>query len=381
MANGVGPFAPDNPMSPFVCIKVAGKVYDIDVNFITGISVSRSTDAIGSFEFNFEDTMDLSLEEKFMALINETSNDLSFQYGWRNGAKSKWYYGKIYDYNPSFRANFTLSIKVTGTIDNNTKTNHQQSYKGTSISQIVKQVCEQEGWTVVALDESDPLDEERVFVQGNVESIDFITEKLEPEATKSGMPFQFYLDVSADGAEAYFVTIDHYSAVKQNYNFLINAGNYGSVISFEPSYNGSAIAPIAQEAAFFDGETNEISVYEANEKAASEADLAIYNSTSPDRMKPLLANKWFQKNIGCYTAVLVIVGDPEIQPMDFINVMPMRPDGSIHHSGGTYLVTKIDETITTASYTTTLTLTKMSRVSDGAGTMPFAEVVQLRNKE
>ena len=202
---------------------------------------------------------------------------------------------------------------------------------------------------------------------------------LEPEASFKGMPFQFYLDSTASGTEVYFVRVDKYSVVKKNYNFLINCGNYGSVISFEPSYNGSAIAPEVIEAGFFDGSTNEISVYGSESKVSGKNDLTIYGSTSPDRMKALLSNKWFAKNIGCYNATLVIVGDPNIRPMDYINIMPMRPDGTIHHTGGTYLIKKIEDTVG-PSFTSTLTLIKMSYTSDGA-TMPFEEVVTLKNKE
>lgn len=380
MANqGIDMFTPNNPMSPYLCIKIDGKVYDIDVNFIRSLNIHRSTDVLGTFEFTIEDTFDLALEQKFMKLITEEVNDLSFQYGWAEGEKSPWYCGKIYDYTPAFHPNFALSITAKGYLDDKEREAHSRSFKGKKISDIVSDMCKAEGWKMVALDESDPLDEELTIVQGNVQTIDIIREKLEPEAMKGSKPFHFYLETTAEGANAYFVTVDKFSVVKKNYNFLINAGNYGSVISFEPAYNGSQVAVLAEEAGFFDIGTNEISVYGSEAKGGGATDLTIYGSTTPDRMKPLLQNKWFEKNFGCYNATLVIVGDPTIRPMEYINIMPMRPDGSIHHTGGTYLVKEVVDEIG-GTYTTTLTLIKMSPNEDG-GTMPFEEAVQLKNKE
>ena len=107
---GVDLFTPDNPLSPLLSIKLDGKIYDLDVNFIRSLTVERATDTLGSFEFVIEDTMDLSLEQKFMKLIMEEVNDLSFQYGWSNGDKSPWYCGKIW----CFRAKSTCENSRLG---------------------------------------------------------------------------------------------------------------------------------------------------------------------------------------------------------------------------------------------------------------------------
>lgn len=383
MANGgkIDLFTPSNPTSPYLAIKIDDRVYDLTVNFIKSLKVHRATDTLGTFEFTLVDTMDLNLEAKFMKLIMDETNDLSFQYGWAEGSKSPWYWGKIRNYNPSFHSNFNLTLTATGELSPEGPKNRVMSYKGNSISDIVAQVCDREGWNLVELDQTDPFTEERQFVQGNMPSIDFIREKLEPEALVKGSPVTFYLTTDADGAKAYFVAVDkHINNIKRNYNFLINAGNYGSVISFDPAYDGSMVAVVAEEAGFFDSETNEISVYGSEASAAAkETDLTIYGSTTPDKMKALLANKWYAKNVGMYNATLVIWGDPHITPMDYINIMPMRPDGTIHHTGGTYQVIEaIDEVA--GSFTTTLTLVKANYKHTG-GTMPFEEVISLKNKE
>ena len=70
-----------------------------------------------------------------------------------------------------------------------------------------------------------------------------------------------------------------------------------------------------------------------------------------------------------------IVGDPQLQILDYINVLPMYTSingkGNIMHpSGGTYQITAITDSISGGKYTTTLTLVKQKtnlKLSDLSG--------------
>ena len=367
----------ENPNSSFFAVKMRGKTYDLSHNFLRSLNFHRKSNDYGTLEFIIEDTMDLSLEEQLMHLVLNKQEMLSFQYGWYNGYKSKWYTGFVSDYKPTFHSNAAMQLQVQVIISNQPAQPKVKSYKANAPHEVVQQICKEEGWNLVVCDSTDPFTTAREYTQSNVRSIDFIREKIEPEATSGGVPMQFYLHNDADGTKAYFVKMNHYeSAIVDDYIFMINAGNMGQVISFDPSYNATATASAAQMAGLLDSETNELYVYNAEAGAAATQTLAIYNASSPDKMQQLVANRWYEKNIGSYTATLQVYGNPNLEPMRFINIIPFRPDGSIHHTGGVYMITDINDSISEGAFVTNLGLVKAA--IDGHSPIPFGDIVKLR---
>lgn len=372
-------YLPYMPASPYFAIKLDGKIYDLSVNFLKEMSFEKAGDREGKWSFTMEDTMDLSLEAKLWTLLQNGDKNVCFQYGWYNGLRSEWNVGRLNDYLPAFHSNTSMTLTLEGVIAPRDLEDQIMAFKGRNPVDIVQQICDNEGWPLVEVDKADNFDEEMEFIQGNEPSFEFIRNKIEPECSSNGTPMKFYLENDADGPKAYFIKMNKYQTrIKQNYNFMINAGNYGSVLSFEPSYRGTNIMADAKETfGFVDVKSNEVTVYNAQAKVAesTQPNIGIYGSTSADKMKSLISNRWYDRNVGAYQATLTIVGNPNMKPVEYINVMPFRPDGTIHHTGGTYQIIGVTDTIQGGVYITTLQLTKANLPETGE-TLPFEEVVK-----
>ena len=105
--------------------------------------------------------------------------------------------------------------------------------------------------------------------------------------------------------------------------------------------------------------------------------LTVYGSTSPDRMGPLLANKWYQTNIGSLKASLTVVGDPTLRPWQSITVTPIMANGYPHrYSSGVYMIQEINDVIA-GSYTTQMELYMMGE-TDGTKTLSLSDAVDLK---
>ena len=141
------------------------------------------------------------------------------------------------------------------------------------------------------------------------------------------------------------------------------SGNYGSVISFSPNYTGGLIAPQFATAANITGLDNTISVYGADANYAD--DRRIFHvpqyGGEDAEFSQTIDNMWYKRNVGSYKATLTIAGDPTIEPLQYINVLPFRPDGKLHFSAGTYQVIKVTDNIISGFYTTELELLRSDK--------------------
>ena len=280
---------------------------------------------------------------------------------------SPWYFGHVLDYEPTFLSAMNMNLKVTGIFSNHRRLDRVRTYKGKSPSDIFAKLAKDEGWNVKGLDRADEYGEVRDINQSNLDPFNFVRQKLEPEAHQDKYPFIFYAEtLSESGAvDVYFVRIDHFYNGRKDFNFFINAGNYGSVVSFTPQFTGKDIVFFKQSEAYLDVENNEITSFKSNQDSYNYG-LTVYGSTNPDRFAQLISNRWFQQNVGCYKATMVIYGDPELKPLQYIGIWPMRPDGTIHHSGGTYMIIEISDNIV-GDFRTTLMLLKATYIEDTHG--------------
>lgn len=386
-SRGVDLFSPNNPDAPYFAIKIEDTIYDIEYNYIESFSIRRIMDDIGTFSFTLVNVMDLNLEDKFLALFqayNSSLPPISFQYGWSLGEKSRWYRGYLQNYTPTFKPGGYMEIAVSGQLLGDTATTERvAAYKGKSATDIISQLAEDLGWVIEEMDPAQPFTEERTFEISNIDPVSFIRKELEPNTlTSKGEPFRFYSEVqNGSQTHIWFISVNKKVSVQKNYNFFINMGNYGSVLSWSPSYSGLTMLGYMQSATV-DVDTNDVCVYGSEAKAAAKegASLTVYGSTSPDRMGPLLTNKWYQSNIGSFSASLEIVGDPTLVPYQSVNVLPMTADGRLHrYTSGTYQIREINDTIS-GGFRTTLELYKLG-TEDGTKTLQLEEAVEFKGSE
>ena len=387
----------NNPDAPYFAIKIQDKIFDIDINFIESLTIERSVDSFGNFAFTIVNVMDVQfgfgLEEKLMALITSDDNtdgtNISMQYGWNKGLKSRWFSGRVFEYRPTFMPDGYMKFEVTGNLVKCGEDVIEQvkAYRGTSISEIVREISEDMGWLIEEIEPTVPLSEPLDFRLTNVRADDYIRTELEPQAYNAKKePFRFVLDSYDNQNHVYFVSANKSIAkgsVQKNFNFFINAGNYGSVLSWSPSYQGSVVSGMVMDSPIFDSNTNDIVVYGSDSKIGAKGGpgLTVYGSTTPDRMEALLANKWFNTNVagGAIQANMEIVGDPTVQPQTHVNVLPFDHNGDLHFSGGTYLVQKVTDTIS-GDYRTSLEMFKAG-IDNGTKTMNLTEAVEFKGSE
>ena len=388
---GVGPFSPANPDAPYFQIKIQETIYDIDINFIESLTVDRQTDQAGELHFTIYDRSDpvrddsSGLEYKFNQIIAYYGDQylLSFQYGWNHGPKSPWYSGNIMDYTPTYLPGgyIKMDVKVLLVTKEFDSVEQVKAYTGMSSSDIVAQICEDMGWVIEDLEPSKPYAVPKTFEVSNVDVISFIREEIEPKTVNiKNEPFRFYIEPINGQNHVYFVSVNKSISVQKNYNFYVNMGNYGSVLSWSPSYTGKQVSNRVVEMPVFDTDTNDMTVYKAGDRKPVDGgpSLTAYGATDPDLMEAMIANKWFNENVGTIKATMEIVGDPTIKPQQKINVMAMNPNGSSHISSGTYLVTHITDTIS-GDFRSSLELIQEGvEGGNGLETMPMSEIVELK---
>jgi len=382
-SRGVDLFSPYNPDVPYFAIKIEDRIYDIEYNYLESFTVTRTQDDIGNFSFVIVNPADLNLEYKFAKLFSiNLEPPVSFQYGWSLGDKSPWYRGYLTDYTPEFMYGYTKLSLHGQLMGKEASVETVQAYSGNSVSEIIADIASKNGWVVEDLDQSTKFDEEHTITVSNSDLMNYIRHKLEPIAINDkNEPFRFYSEeLAGKRPHIWFVSVNKECGTQKTYNFFMNMGNFGPVLSWSPKYTGTRVAS-SMDSATFDLDTNDVCIY-GNEAAAAAAEgavLTVYGSTTPDRMGPLLANKWYQTQIGGLSADLEIVGDPTLVPWQSVNVLPMMADGKLHRfTSGSYTIKNITDTIG-ADYRTSMELTMMSDI-DGNKTLPLAEAVQFKGK-
>lgn len=330
----------------------------------------RSCETMGTYTIGMNDMMDFDLEAKIIKAVQDMNmNSISFQYGHAQGARSEWYQGMLANYNPQFLGNMNATFSLTGICSSEAEKVISKTYDSAKydnrVSNIIKAVVKEEGWKIQEpFVTSDKLEKPEKFSRINMSTMTFIRNNLIPRCNKSNNPTRLMYSNTTKGTFVKLVEIDVTKNNKiptREYNFVINSGNYGSVLNFQPSYSGSAIAAMRVSAGYVDRETNQFMLFKNNPGLGklTRNNPKVQGATSPKAFNDIIQNQWFKENLAGYTATLDIIGDPYINPMDYINIIPLRPDGRIHHSGGTYMVGTVTDTIDGGLYKTNLTLNKI----------------------
>lgn len=353
-------YTPDTPLSPYFSIKIAGKIYDLSHDYLVSMTYMEGESLTGSMEFDIEDTMDLDLETKFMALLNKDGGEgqSSFQFGWQGlnvQDLSPWIPFIVTDYTPTFHPPHTMRIHVQCQCTS-MKEDDIQTYKGNTWNDIVQQLCKREGWAIGEFDTADPPGEKLEMRQANTETLAFIRRNILPKCMCKGRPMVFYVDPTSGTPTAYFLSVEH-AVGNPKEKFLIYAGKYSNVLTFSPSYSGKVMAAGAQEIGYIDEETGDVKIWKAGAGDSENAryEINVMNSTNKDYMEAMIMNKWYGRNVASYTATLKTVGSFKVKPTDTVDIIPFRIDGTPHYSAGNYFVQEVRHDIA-GSFTTTYTL-------------------------
>ena len=225
-------------------------------------------------------------------------------------------------------------------------------------------MAEDEGWSI-----GDPFitsdiieDKEAKIESHNQTALTFIYDSIIPLAKKAGKNLTVLHQCHVTGTVLRLCDIDiaNPKPIKKDFTFVIGSGNYGKVLSFNPTYTGMQAASMKVNAGYVDRETNQFMLFKNNPDLGKNIpdNIEVFGATSPEAFNSKIQSMWFDTNVGVVEATMEIIGDPDINPMDYVNVIPIRPDGRPHHSAGTYFVNQVVDTVDT-SFKTQLTMKKM----------------------
>jgi hypothetical protein len=363
-------YNPVLPYSPYISVTLGDITFDSDKNgpnFIRSMVNTVTMGYKGTFQITLTDWNDYDLEQKLArSILNFGKYPIRYQYGYSQGGKSPIYVGTVHDYTPTFNADMTMTYVLKGLCDEEfgsvtTKTYKSSDYGG-RVSNIVKAIALDEGWKIGKFfAETDLLKTPTSYQRKNETAMNFIRNKIVPIATRNGNPVKLVHNSTSEGVNVYFRELDPKTpkVIKKEYNFVINGGNYGSVINFSPSYTGTGTSMLNTSSGFLEGD-NKIQVFSNKGKVPSNVpdSYSVWGNMSPETLEAKLNNQWFDNNLGISSTTLEIVGDADFEVMDYINIIPLRPDGRIHHTGGTFMVKSIVHNIG-GTFTTQLNLMKM----------------------
>jgi hypothetical protein len=362
---GLDLYSPKVPMNGFVRFKLGDLLFEGETpNFIKSFSFNKKPGDRGEFEIVLSDVLDFELEAKIIDSVSKRENNISFQYGYSEGRVSSWYRGMVLNYETEFLRNMNANFTIKGIADmslgkmlNRTFYLKDFDYR---YSNLIKYLVKEEGWKVGnPFINSDKVTEEEVSVV-NKNTLSFIRE-LVLRTKREGVGTKFYHFCSSDGVTVILTEYDDMTKlIKKEFNFVINSGNYGSVLSFTPSYNAWANMLSKVEAGYIDRVTNQFTLFKnAPNLGKNDPTINLYfGADSVEDFNNNIESHWRETRLENFgTASMEVVGDPDFEPLQYLNILPIRPDGRLHHSAGTYFIKTVRDEIS-SGYRTSLELVK-----------------------
>lgn len=299
----------------------------------------------------------------------------------------------------------------------------------TNLSDIVTAIANGQGWKIGQIAETIPYSEP-IKIKNKLKSpIDAINELLQryPNETKEGEgAFVCGFKHTIEGSFFYFVPTFAvknrygFTNTEKSYEFYFNALPQGNVISFTPKF----VSAIGDEAGQESNKDNKLDpnklmfetrpdlglvttdsremisiIYNMENRPPVESlsepesyngfvnpEQKVYNIESPNikqYMQSTIKGKISQyvNVVGIRnTASMEVLGDPGLNVMDYINVIPMYPQdgyvnpGKIHPSGGVYWIKSITDVIDLGKYTSTLELAAESQQDFQVGEITAARL-------
>lgn len=391
---------------------------------------------------NYANTPDLIDYIIGQVRANQMFPPCRLQYGYVNGPKSPVIHMTITSIKPTdLFSNLEIEMipgdevdpykytKFTqGFIDHYNQRNKSPEDGGTNgyyrLSELVTDIANYQGWIIGNIVETIPQDGSTWITKEPIKILDLSMNPIDaindllgryPNETAQGeVAFVLTFKYTQRGGEVYFVPSSYlknaYEPTKlKSYDFYINALPYGQVIDFSPKFENMNFdfclkTSEVQSLGMISKDTNEIVDVLVNWKSGLDNNNSLFKyddvntvlmqsaaapipntvlSNIPNYMSSLI-----RSNINDYvypiqmkvTAAMTVVGDPELNVLDFINVIPLYPQSSyntppkVHPSGGTYKITKITDVINTV-FTSELELTNIDETYD------IGELTVEKNKE
>ena len=429
--------------SPFVSFIVGDRelgtynLVDRSPNTFVSLDLVKNTDSMAGFsatiKLNYLSMPDLY--DYVVELFKQNQSGLvpcTLMYGYIDGPRTPVYDMEIISVEPTDMW-MNLTFKLTTGNSRKEMYNFNQEFIRAyevepiyNLSDLVRMIATYQGWSVGEIVDTKP---QSSFSDGTPEPVTLLNYTMTPLEAIQNLLQRFpneslageggYISLfknTPTGQKYYFVpssyTFNQYSSQDlKTYDFYFNALPQSQVISFEPKLSTavtkSAVASqqITSEKpsiGMISSDTNElvnlIYGFTADDNLNSSLSQELYNGSnlkmqkvgmvSYDGMKNYLASS-IKNDINAYvdvigiktTATLELIGDPDINPQDYINIVPLYPASwdvpmKIHPSGGTYWVTKVTDSIDSSGYTTTL-----EAVTDGNYKFKLGEITTESNAD
>lgn len=339
-------------------------------------------------------------------VISAQQKRIRWRYGFaNNGQVSPLFEGVIIDYRPDFRID-GVEIQITAISSGclQPKQGDQQKArvfkdsKGNplSISDAVIQIAQENGWGAVVdstapyygNDDTNQAMKTPITLRQTTErDLDFIGGYLCRIATRewdnAGNYMFFFEDtVAADGSFApilHFHPMHFNNPVTHIYTFMRDRAS--EILSFKPEIAGAAM--LGQGAGsvtsfWFDHQTGEIGSVKVDNSNTPDKqilggiivdgvphDSTTENANLQSNLHPAideiqaraLARINYQRFFeGIQGAILVILGNPYVQPDTIIRVYVLLPNGSVHYTSGDYFVLNITDAVAGGTFTTSMDL-------------------------
>ena len=313
------------------------------------------------------------------------------QYGWIKGPKSKTREFIVYQYKPKFEAlGLHLQLAMTDKeIVPASNEKHIRSFPdslGTTfpirISDIVKKIMQEDGYSEFDIEPTVPLansdTSDVVFRQQSLTNLAFIQNVLKYQA-RSEKTGQGAYKFGIDGGRVYFKPFSQNPKVKRRY--LFNRDPKGSMRSWEPQVNGTLFLAqgggllkveswdpaekkmISKEISIDDGES--LAIAEGTIAGKPEKGYAGRHTTLPfdnkDRVEWWAIDRYTRAREAVVTAHAQTLGDPELYPLDYVEVIVLKTDKTPHYLSGGYFTTKVVNRIARGEF-----LTDFDCVADGS---------------
>lgn len=319
---------------------------------------------------------------------------VKFRYGRDDDNISKMYNAVVKDYEVELTnggAMLSLQCFLGENGDVNTA---PKTYKGTP-SEIVRQICTEEGWQVGNVVETEKADKEE-FIRSGKTPLQFINDELVPIAkSKSGQTnYVFYFDKTATKPIANFKPMKESSVTDaRSFEYIIGK-HYNNIISFTPAYNGlmynlfsmtpqdnsdtastdggvanTSVSPYVPS---LDSLTNKLIMpYEPSKEFKKFIGTSSYDNGDLGKISEYLFTKMLDL---CNTAQLELTGDATIEIPSFVAITVLTKDGFFHHSSGLYQVLEIVDHVEEGDFTTTLNMIKRPMKVDENGNFVLLDV-------
>lgn len=322
------------------------------------IILDRSSTGVSYAYFRFFDDQWTILED----LFTSAKEDISFRYGWDEGAMSNWkrMVMAVYD------LEYTLdgSILNLWLIDNSLLSTGglSRSFGTVKISDIVQQIAEESGFDFVI----EPTKGEYSFRQNNIDSMLFIKNWLLPRAISKKTGRGDYRLYIKNGKELHFHTPDYNKVIYKTYK-IFNEGDH-AVSSFRFRLNLNSI--------FGSGVNRELYVQGYDPINKTMLDSIVTDAETPEKVRlgrkiptqltsgeggtfigvpfktqaeveEMAKQLWYTTDLNQVTAKMKMLCDPGLEPGRLVDIALQNDyTGGLANGSGRYLVNDIITSMT-----------------------------------